>query len=57
MVDLRDNGSTGDILRNYMIHMGSLSEKYDKRSKLEGFDVENGEVESDIEFRYFLKTI
>ena len=32
MADLRDNGNTGDALRTYMIHMGSLSEKHDKRA-------------------------
>ena len=51
MVDLRDNGGTGEILRKYMIHMGSLSEKYDKRTKAEGLDVENNDGDSDIEFR------
>ena len=30
MTDLRDHNTN---LRTYMIHMGSLSEKYDKRSK------------------------
>ena len=34
MADLRDNANTGDALRTYMIHMGSMSEKYQKRSKV-----------------------
>ena len=34
MADLRDNANTGDALRTYMIHMGSMSEKYEKKSKV-----------------------